>query len=167
MDVPAGTFLIGPIALKSNVTLHMEKGATLLGSPDREDYPKATFARQHTVQPLVGSVNAENITITGGGVIDGQRASVVGLCEGGEGCGRAGDGPSAADGDGVRPLEAYPGGGDYGAECGVLADCAVLRGRCGVSEYEDPGAALAEHGCDRSVQLEQYRDRPCVFERGR
>jgi len=67
-----GMFLTGPISLKSNITLNVAAGATLLGSPDREDYPKITFARNPTVQPLVGSVNAENIVITGGGTIDGN-----------------------------------------------------------------------------------------------
>ena len=67
-----GTFLSGPISLRSNLTLFIAKDATLLGSPDREDYPAFHFARHDTVQPLVSSVNAENITITGGGTIDGN-----------------------------------------------------------------------------------------------
>ena len=67
-----GTFLSGPILLKSNVTLDIEKGSTLLGSPDRADYPMVTFARQKTVQPLVSAVNAENVAIGGGGTIDGN-----------------------------------------------------------------------------------------------
>jgi len=67
-----GTFLSGPISLKSGITLNVAAGATLLGSPDRADYPAFTFARKQTVQPLVSAVNAENIVITGGGVIDGQ-----------------------------------------------------------------------------------------------
>ena len=36
--VPGGVFLSGPIFLKSNVELHLRAGATLRGSPDREDY---------------------------------------------------------------------------------------------------------------------------------
>ena len=32
VEVPAGTFVIAPISLKSNMTLHLAKGATLLGS---------------------------------------------------------------------------------------------------------------------------------------
>ena len=68
----AGTYVSGPISLRSNITLVLDKDATLLGSPDRADYPKATFAHKTTVQPLVGSVNAENITITGSGTIDGN-----------------------------------------------------------------------------------------------
>ena len=72
VEVPAGTFVIAPITLKSNLTLHLAKGATLLGSPDMADFPMATFARHPTKQPLLGSVNAENITINGEGTIDGN-----------------------------------------------------------------------------------------------
>jgi polygalacturonase len=67
-----GIFLSAPISLKSNITLEIAKGATLLGSPDRVEYPKVTFARQTTVQPLVGSVNAEHVAIVGEGTIDGN-----------------------------------------------------------------------------------------------
>lgn len=67
-----GTFLTGPVLLKSNITLEIGKGAVLLGSPDRTDYPAVTFARNQTVQPLVSAVNAENVAITGEGTIDGN-----------------------------------------------------------------------------------------------
>ena len=67
-----GTFVTGPILLKSNVTFNLAKDATLLGSPDRADYPHWTFARKDTVQPLLGTRDAENVTITGGGTIDGN-----------------------------------------------------------------------------------------------
>ncbi len=72
VKLSGGTFVSGPIVLKSNITLDVEKDATLLGSPDREDFPKATFARNPTVQPLVSAPNAENVTIMGGGTIDGN-----------------------------------------------------------------------------------------------
>jgi polygalacturonase len=70
--VEAGTYLTGPILLKSNITLDLEKGSTLLGSPDRADFPMVTFARHPTVQPLVSAVNAEHVAIVGGGTIDGN-----------------------------------------------------------------------------------------------
>src|SRR3982074_2098371 len=35
VEVPSGTFVTAPIVLKSNMTLHLASGATLLGSPDR------------------------------------------------------------------------------------------------------------------------------------
>jgi polygalacturonase len=67
-----GTFLSGPILLRSNITLNIAKDAVLLGSPDIPDYLPVTFARNRTVQPLVSAVNAENVAITGEGVIDGN-----------------------------------------------------------------------------------------------
>jgi polygalacturonase len=72
VKLSGGTFVSGPIVLKSNITLDVEKDATLLGSPDRADFPPATFARNATVQPLVSAPNAENVTIHGGGTIDGN-----------------------------------------------------------------------------------------------
>jgi polygalacturonase len=72
VKLSGGTFVSGPIHLKSNITLDVEKDATLLGSPDRADFPAGTFAHLPTVQPLVGSLNAENIVVTGGGTIDGN-----------------------------------------------------------------------------------------------
>ena len=66
------TFVTGPILLKSNITLQISAGTTLLGSPDREDYPHWKFAGKDTVQPLVGSLNAENVAILGAGTIDGN-----------------------------------------------------------------------------------------------
>ena len=38
----AGTYVSAPILLKSNMTFELKKGATLLGSPDHEDYPEIT-----------------------------------------------------------------------------------------------------------------------------
>jgi polygalacturonase len=67
-----GKFVTGPIEIKSNVVFDVEKDAALLGSVDRGDYPKATRMRQPTVEPLVAITNAENVKITGGGVIDGR-----------------------------------------------------------------------------------------------
>jgi hypothetical protein len=63
---PRGTYLSGSIQLKSLVKLHLEKGATLLGSPTRADYFKLNFFA------LVWADDAEDIGISGTGVIDGQ-----------------------------------------------------------------------------------------------
>ena len=71
----AGTYLSAPIVLKSNITLHLDKGATLLGSPDHGDYPDKTEFRLPAVQSLVSAANAENIAIEGDGVIDGNGES--------------------------------------------------------------------------------------------
>jgi hypothetical protein len=63
---PPGTFLSGSITLKSGVTLQLDQGATLLGSPNRFDYSKLDF------YGLILAKGQENIGIRGRGVIDGQ-----------------------------------------------------------------------------------------------
>jgi polygalacturonase len=70
-----GTYLSAPIVLKSNITLEVRHDATLLGSPDHADYPEAMVFRAPGRQSLISAVNAQNITITGTGIIDGNGAS--------------------------------------------------------------------------------------------
>jgi polygalacturonase len=67
----AGTYLSAPIVLKSNITLVLDKGATLLGSADQQDYPAKTEFRVPGLQSLVSATNATNVAIKGEGVIDG------------------------------------------------------------------------------------------------
>jgi polygalacturonase len=67
----AGTYLSAPIVLKSNITVRLDKGATLLGSADHGDYPAKTEFREPGLQSLVSATNSSNVTITGEGVIDG------------------------------------------------------------------------------------------------
>jgi polygalacturonase len=67
----AGTYLSAPIVLRSNITLELDKGATLLGSADHSDYsPKSEF-REPGLQSLVSATNASNVVIRGEGTIDG------------------------------------------------------------------------------------------------
>ncbi len=67
-----GTYLVGPIVLKSHITFEIEPDATLLGSQDKADYPDAIELRQPGVAPLIEAKNAKDVTITGGGTIDGN-----------------------------------------------------------------------------------------------
>src|ERR1700683_4931662 len=60
----AGTYLSAPIVLKSNITLQLDKGATLLGSPDHADYPDKVEFRLPALQSLISALNAENVTIS-------------------------------------------------------------------------------------------------------
>lgn len=75
VQLGAGSYLSAPIVLKSNITLELDKGATLLGSPNFEDYPKITEFRAPGRQSLVSAKNASNLAITGAGVIDGNGAA--------------------------------------------------------------------------------------------
>ena len=78
--VPAGEFLTGAIRLRSNVNLHVSKGATLKFSTD----PKAYLPLVHTrwegmelmhLSPLIYALEQTNIAITGEGTLDGQGKS--------------------------------------------------------------------------------------------
>jgi len=71
----AGTYPSAPIKLKSNMTFELQKDATLLGSPDHQDYPVIQEFRQPGHQALVSATNAQNVSITGEGVIDGNGES--------------------------------------------------------------------------------------------
>jgi polygalacturonase len=75
VELSGGVFVSGPIVLKSNVTLDLAKGTTLLGSPDHADYPTKTEFRAPGTQSLVSATNAQNIAITGSGTIDGNGES--------------------------------------------------------------------------------------------
>jgi len=70
-----GSYLSGTVLLKSNVTLYLEAGATLLGSRSIADYAlqagpplKGDANQKH----LVVAVEAENVGVAGPGRIDGQ-----------------------------------------------------------------------------------------------
>lgn len=74
---PAGTYLTGPIRLKSNITLDLAAGATLLFSDKFDHYLPFVEMRYEGVvmksfSPLLYAVDAENITIKGQGTLDGQ-----------------------------------------------------------------------------------------------
>ncbi len=81
--VPPGTYLTGGLVLKSRVRLHLENGATLLGSTRLEDYPQIipahrSYTDNYTERSLITAENAEQVAVTGGGVIDGQGAAFTG-----------------------------------------------------------------------------------------
>jgi polygalacturonase len=77
--IPAGTYLIAPIALKSNVELYLEKGALLLGTTDRAQYhiPAEKDYNKAGERGLIWSSGAKNIAIKGHGTIDGQGEAVA------------------------------------------------------------------------------------------
>ena len=72
-----GTFLSGTLFLRSNVTLRIVKGATLLGSRDDADYPLLAPPTRNTElvhlrHALVYAEGVANVRIQGQGTIDGN-----------------------------------------------------------------------------------------------
>jgi polygalacturonase len=76
LDVPRGVWLTGPIVLKSNIDLHLDAGAVIQFAADENLYPliKTSFEGLDTrrCQSPLSANNAQNISITGDGVIDGN-----------------------------------------------------------------------------------------------
>ena len=74
--VPRGIWLTGPITLKDNIDLHVEEDAVLLFSTDRDLYPivETVFEGLDTKRCMapINAVGARNISVTGGGTIDGN-----------------------------------------------------------------------------------------------
>ena len=74
--VPNGVWFTGPIILKSNIDLHLEMGAVIKFSADESLYAviKTSFEGLDTrrCQSPLSANGAENIAITGQGVIDGN-----------------------------------------------------------------------------------------------
>lgn len=74
---PAGKYLSGAIFLKSNVTLHIGAGATLLASANFADFPPfkpswAVRSDDTRLSSLITGLDLENIAVIGRGKLDGQ-----------------------------------------------------------------------------------------------
>ncbi|MGI6781231.1 MAG: glycoside hydrolase family 28 protein [Acholeplasmataceae bacterium] len=85
--IPKGTYYISPIFLKSNITIELQKGATLLGNVDRKNYPiippylytndgkrldigSWEGVPQDIFATIITGIFVENVNIIGEGVID-------------------------------------------------------------------------------------------------
>jgi hypothetical protein len=78
--LPPGKYLSGTVHLKSHVTFFLEAGATLIGTPDLNQYqhpvipefmPEAKWGKWH--RALILGDDLEDIAIAGQGVIDGNK----------------------------------------------------------------------------------------------
>ncbi|WP_263083401.1 exo-poly-a-D-galacturonosidase PehX [Dickeya solani] len=84
IDVPPGVFKTGALWLKSDMTLNLLQGATLLGSDNAADYPDAykiySYSSQMRPASLINAIDKtssavgtfKNIRIIGKGIIDGN-----------------------------------------------------------------------------------------------
>ncbi len=76
--VPAGNYVSGAVALRSNTLLRLEKNAVITGTPDFADYPvmqvrwEGKWIQGHV--GLIYAIDAENIAISGPGKIAGNHA---------------------------------------------------------------------------------------------
>jgi polygalacturonase len=66
--VTRGEYLIGPIWLKSNIRLELQKGAEVLAATDPALFPQGERAG------LINVKDADNVAVVGEGLIDGQGA---------------------------------------------------------------------------------------------
>src|ERR1700722_14748174 len=77
--VPAGLWSTGPIVLRSNVNLHLDRAAILQFTADKDQYPiVAGNWEGHPAarcQSPISGTDLENIAITGGGIVDGNGDS--------------------------------------------------------------------------------------------
>lgn len=74
--LPAGQYLTGSLFLRDNICLHLDAGATILGSENPEDYPvihsRWEGRHQDTHAPLITAQSIHHVSVTGRGVIDGR-----------------------------------------------------------------------------------------------
>jgi len=78
--IPSGTFLTGPIHLKSNINLHLEEGANVLFSTVKSDYlpvVHTSYEGQELMNysPLIYAYKQKNIAVTGKGIFNGQASN--------------------------------------------------------------------------------------------
>ena len=81
----AGTFISGSLYLRSNVDFFLDRGATLKGSPDKEDYNKADVCPQNSSSKLEAASGAHlllcieqtNVTVRGYGRIYGNSSAFL------------------------------------------------------------------------------------------
>ena len=70
----AGTYLIGPLFLRTNTALELDSGSLLQGTSDMNDYLAAAAQNGGAVPSLINGTSINNVTITGSGTIDGAGA---------------------------------------------------------------------------------------------
>ena len=74
--IPSGAWMTGPIVLKSNVNLHLLKGALIIFTSDFAQYPLVVSSFEGSAaarcQAPITAENEENIAITGAGIMNGN-----------------------------------------------------------------------------------------------
>lgn len=78
--LPSGhIFLCGPLQLRSNIDLHIEANATLKCAPDESKYVLSAFGENRGEGMMwIYADDAENVSVSGRGVIDGSGVDFMG-----------------------------------------------------------------------------------------
>lgn len=71
LNVPMGIWLTGPIQLKDNIDLHVEKNAIIYFSPDKSLFVDKD-GKSSRVDPCIKASKRKNVCVTGEGIIDGN-----------------------------------------------------------------------------------------------
>ncbi len=79
--VPKGQYLTGPIHLKSHIELHLSEGSEILFKTDPEAYMPMVKTSYEGIElynfsPLIYAYQAENIAVTGTGILNGQGRNI-------------------------------------------------------------------------------------------
>ena len=112
--VPAGDYITGTLVLKDNVELHLAAQARLLGSTDLADYGPLEGSLGYDLLDycLILAHGAQNVSISGSGIIDGQGKAFP---YGSEGFNFEDEGAAASAQTYIRPMLLH------------LAECRNLR----------------------------------------
>lgn len=142
--LPRGTYRVRPLRLFSGANLQIAPGAVLLLTEDSSAYTTTdTDGRPLPRRAGLSAINARDITIGGGGVIDGQSPLF-----------RDNPGPDGAPATSASAAEALP-------SIALFLGCANVRVE-GVTLRNAPRAALVLQACEgitvRAVRLEAPDD---------
>ena len=75
--IPAGEFISGTLWMRSNITLHLDSGAILLGDSQPSSFPRWTTKWEGNAgiichAPLIAGEGLSNISLSGRGLVDGR-----------------------------------------------------------------------------------------------
>ena len=168
--VPAGVWYTGPIELKDNIELHLDRNAMIVFSDDKSLYPlvQITFEGLNTwrCQSPISATHAKNIAITGFGVIDGNgdawRAVKRGKLTEGQWRSKVRSGGIVSDdGDTWYPSESFKFGATSGSDQNVSTWADSKEDFERMRDFLRP-VLVAVHNCE-NVLIEgvTFQNSPC------
>lgn len=77
--IPSGIFMTGPFDLKSYVDFHVSASAVVLANPDEMVYTQSAFKENYEEGSIwIGGKDAEKVSISGQGIMDGNGVAFMG-----------------------------------------------------------------------------------------